>query len=262
VGEPGVDEPRLARIRDYWLGGSHHTEFDRKFADNVAVCAPHIPHLVRAQRALLGRMVRYLVGEGVRQFLDLGSGLPTMGHLHEVAFDLDPDCRVVYVDNDPAVVDDGRQVLARRHHAVMLDEDLRRPDRVLGSETVRALLDLDQPVAVIVIATLQHIPDSDDPIGLVASYREALASGSFLAISHLGPDEQLAHGFELFDTMLLGKRPEVSQRQHDDVLALFEGLELVPPGVVPIVSWRPDSDDDEGPHPERYKVFAGLGRKP
>jgi hypothetical protein len=260
--EQGVAKPSIARVRDYWLGGWHNSELDRGFADRTAMCAPHIPYLVRAQRALLGRVVRYLVGQGVRQFLDLGSGLPTLGHIHEVAQGIDPASRVVYVDNDSGVVDDGRQLIAGNENAVFAEADIREPSRVLNAPEARRLLDLTKPVAVLAIATLQHIPDSDDPGAMIAVYREAMCPGSYLGVSHYGLDEQLAAGYKLFDEMNLGKRPEVSLRDLTSVSILFTGLEIVSPGIVPLVLWRPDPDDELGHHPERHPVYVGVGRKP
>lgn len=260
AGEPSVAPPNIARVRDYWLGGVHNSQADRDFADHTTMCAPHIPYLVRAQRTLLGRMVRYLLGQGVRQFLDLGSGVPSMGHVHEIAHEVDPAARVVYVDSDPGVADDARQLLAGNECALVLETDIREPGRVLADAA--ELLDFAEPVALLVIATLQHLPDSDDPIGLVAAYRDALCSGSYLATLHHGPDQQLQDGYRLFDQMQLGKRPEVSLRDQTLSGMLFSGMELVEPGIVPLVLWRPDSDDELGRNPERLPIYAGVARKP
>ncbi|HEX4705108.1 MAG TPA: SAM-dependent methyltransferase [Pseudonocardiaceae bacterium] len=260
--EQGPTLPNIARIDDYWLGGEHHGERDRDFADRTATCAPHIPYLVRAQRALLGRMVRYLARQGVRQFLDLGSGLPTMGHIHETARDIDPASRVVYVDRDPGVAAECRELLNGDQHAVLLQSDIREPAVIV--ETVRTLdlLDLSEPVAVLVIATLQHIPDTDQPADMIAAYMNATCPGSYLAMSHYGPDTQLSAAYRIFDQMQLGRRPDVNLRDRTSLARFFAGLELVEPGIVPIVAWRPDPDDDLGHHWERMPINAGLGRKP
>lgn len=262
AGSPGVGDSSIASIRDYWLGGRHHSEVDREFADRIAIVVPHIPYLVRAERALLGRMVRYLVGQGVRQFLDLGSGMPTLGHVHEIAQGVDPTARVVYVDTDPGVVAYAGELLAGNEHAALVNADIRDPSRVLNAPQTRQLLDLAEPTAVLVISTLQHIPDSDDPIQVISAYRDALGSGGYLAVSHFGPDEHLIAGEKLFDQMNLGVRPDVSLRDQKSLKMLFAGLELVPPGIVPIVLWRPDPDDDLGRNPDKHPIFAGLGRKP
>lgn len=262
AGEQGAARPSIARMRDYWLGGQHNSQADRDYGDYVAACAPHLPYLVNAQRKMLRRMVRHLVGQGVRQFVDLGSGLPTVGHIHEVVQKLDPTARVVYVDSEPSVVEDGRGLLADNELATMVDPDIRKPQQVLTDPRVRALVDLSEPVAVLIIDTLQHIPDSEDPAGLVAGYRDMIHPGSYVGLSHFGPDEQLQAGLGLFDQMHLGQRPEVSLRDRDSVTALFSGLEMVDPGVVPIVLWRPDPDDDLGLNPENVPMLTGLGRKP
>jgi hypothetical protein len=254
--------PSIARVRDYWLGGEHHTERDRTFADYAAACAPHVPFMVRAQRALLGRMVRYLVGQGVRQFLDLGSGLPTIGHVHEIAQGSDSSSRVVYVDIDPHVVADGQQVLAGIDNVAYLQADLLEPSQVLAAPQTRRLLDLSEPIAVLLIATLQHIPDTDDPVTVVAAYKDAMCSGSYLAVSHFGPDPQLLAGYKMFDEMNLVQRPDVSLRDETSLVPFFSGLALVDPGIVPLVLWRPDPDDDPWRDPERIAIHAGLGRKP
>jgi hypothetical protein len=260
--EYSVAKPNLARVRDYWLGGKYHTEADRRFADHAAACAPHIPYQVRAQRALLGRMVRYLIAQGVRQFLDLGSGIPTAGHIHEIAQDSDPAARVVYVDIDLDVAADSDPLLAGHDNAALVQADLRHPDQVLRAPQCRRLLDLSEPLAVLAIATLQHIPDSDDPAGIITAYKNLMCTGSYLAISHYGPDPQLHAGYTMFDQMNLGQRPTVSLRDHTSLAIFFTGLDLIDPGITPIVLWRPDPDDDLGQNPERLSVYAGLGRKP
>jgi hypothetical protein len=262
AGDHGVGKPRIARVRDSWLGGEHHDEADQAFANYIAMCAPHLPYLVRAQRDLLGRMVRYLAGQGVRQFLDLGSGLPTVRHVHEVAQDLAPASRVVYVDTDPGVVEDGRELLAGNELVALVDADIREPRQVLDAPEARRLLDLSEPLAVLIIDMLQHIPDAENPAGMLAAYRDLTCSGSYLGLSHFGPDEQLSAGFGLFDQMHLGQRPEVSLRDKDAVAVLFSGFEMVEPGIVPIKLWRPDPDDDLGRNPEKVPMYVGLGRKP
>lgn len=254
--------PCIARIDDYWLGGDHHTDRDRDFADRTATCAPHIPYLVRAQRALLGRMVRHLLGQGVRQFLDLGSGLPTMGHIHEIARDADTPARVVYVDRDPTVAAVCEELLAGDEDTALLRSDIRQPAVIMAAVRSLGLLELDEPVALFVIATLQHIPDTDRPTDMIAAYLDSMCPGSYLALSHYGPDRQLTAAYQMFDQMQLGPRPDVSLRDRTSFERFFTGLELVDPGIAPIVAWRPDPDDDLGSHWQRLPIHAGLGRKP
>jgi hypothetical protein len=262
AGGQGFGGLNVARMDDYWLGGQHHSEVDRLFADRVAITAPYVPYLVRAQRALLTRMVRYLMDQGVRQFLDLGSGLPTAGHVHEIAQAAAPSARVVYVDFDSSIVDDGHQLLTGNDGAALLNTDIREPGTVLEAVRARCLLDFSEPVAVLAIAVLQHIPDSDDPIGMIAAYLDALCPGSYLALSHYGPDEHLMTGITMFNQMNLGQPPDVTFRDRTSVAVFFSGLELVEPGVVPIIKWRPDPEDDPGINPDRHPIFAGVGRKP
>jgi hypothetical protein len=256
-----VELPSIARIRDYWLEGAHHTDIDRRFADQIAVCAPHLPYLVRTQRALIRRLVGYAIEHGVRQFLDLGSGVPAGGNVHEIAQEIDPACRVVYVDLDPTIAREGGNLLAGNTNAAYLHADIRDPARILQARMLQTLLDLGEPVAVFMIETLLHIPDSDDPAGLVAAYTEPLCSGSYLAISHFSPSEELTTGLGMFDRMF-GAPPPVTLRGPDQLRDLFAGLELVPPGIVAVPLWHPASDDDIARNPERAKVHVGLGRKP
>lgn len=258
----GLGRFNAARMDDYWLGGRHHGEVDREFANRVAIAAPHVPYLVRAQRALLQRIVRYLIAQGVRQFLDLGSGLPTAGNVHEVAHDKEPSARVVYVDVDASIVDDARYILAENENAELLQADIRQPCAVLDVVRTRRLLDLSEPVAVLAIAVLQHISDSDDPVGMIASYLRAMCPGSYLAIAHYGPDEHMSTSISMFTQMNFGQAPGVTFRDRASVALFFSGLELVDPGIVPIVGWRPDPDDDPGINPERHPILAGVGRKP
>jgi S-adenosyl methyltransferase len=252
----------IARMDDYWLGGQHHNAADRDFAERVAITAPFLPYLVRAQRALLRRMVRYVMDQGVRQFLDLGSGLPTAGHVHQIAQEQDPAARVVYVDFDFSIMDDGHRLLAGNDNAALLESDIREPSTVLDAVRTRRLLDLSEPVAVLAIAILQHIPDSDHPAGLVAAYLDVMCPGSYLALSHYGPDEHLMTGLSMFSEMNFGRPPDVTFRDRTSVAQFFCGLELVEPGIVSIVRWRPDPEDDPGINPERHPIFAGVGRKP
>jgi hypothetical protein len=257
----GVTTLNIARIRDYWLGGTHHSELDRVYADNILVCAPQVPYLVREQRAMVGRMVRYLLDQGVRQFLDLGSGVPTENYVHEVAQAGDPRARVVYVDNDPFVVRDGQELLAGNENAAFLEADIRAVDDVLAQPRLREMIDLDRPVAVLMIETLLHIPDGDKPAEIVAGYRRAMSSGSYLGISHFSVTEELINGLGLFARMF-GVFPEVTMREPDQVAEFFAGFELVAPGIVPLPLWRPDPGTQINRNPELVRVPTGLGRKP
>jgi len=259
--ENDVDQPNISRIRDYWLEGTHHTEIDRGFGDDIALCAPHLPYLVRIQRALTRRLVHYAIENGVRQFLDLGSGVPAGGNVHEVAQEIEPACRVVYVDLDPGIAREGSSLLAGNARSAYLHADIREPAQILEAPELRALLDLAEPVAVLMIETLLHIPDSDDPAAMVTAYTEPLCSGSLLAIAHFSPSEELTTGLSMFDRMF-GAPPSVNLREPDQFESFFTGLELVAPGIVPAPLWHPASDDDMARNPELAQVHVGLGRKP
>jgi hypothetical protein len=252
--------PSIARIRDHWLGGSHHTDADRVLADHILVCAPHLPYLVRSQRTMLARVVRYLLEQGVRQFLDLGSGVPTTNHVHEVAQAADPECRVVYVDVEDGVADEGRELVADNPRAAYLCADISDPRQVLESAEVRELLDFDQPVAVLLIETLLHIPDAADPAAVVANYVEAMSSGSYLVLAHFGEDDQLNAGLNMFSE-LYGAPPAVTLRDPVKLKDFFTGVDLVEPGIVPVTLWHPDPDD-VGFNPEAARIYVGVGRKP
>lgn len=252
--------PSIARIRDHWLDGSHHTDDDRGFADQILVCAPHLPYLVRSQRAMLGRIVRYLVAHGVRQFLDLGSGVPTTNHVHEVAQAADPECRVVYVDIEASVADEGRELLADNPRATYLCEDISDPRQVLGNPEVRELIDIDQPVAILMIETLLHIPDAENPAAVVRGYVDAMSSGSYLALAHFGEDAQLNAGLNMFSE-LYGAPPAVALRDPVQLEDFFDGVNLVEPGVVPVPLWHPDPDDVSF-NPEAVRIYVGVGQKP
>ncbi|MGH3624775.1 MAG: SAM-dependent methyltransferase [Sciscionella sp.] len=254
-------ELNTARIRDYWLDGTHNTEADREFADDIVVCAPHLPYVVRTHREFLRRTVGYLVAAGVRQFLDLGSGLPTAGNVHEAAQGIDADCRVVYVDIDPAIVDEGRTLLVGNDNTCFVCADVRRPEQVLDAPELRGLLDLDEPVGVLMIDLLHHIPDSDNPAALVAAYTEAVCSDSYLALSQFGEDERLLTGLTVFSQMF-DAPPSVTLRDPEQVAGFVTGLDLVEPGIVPIPLWRPEPEHGTDRNPEMYQVYAAVARTP
>jgi S-adenosyl methyltransferase len=261
VAKPLSAQLNTARIRDYWMDGKHNTKIDRELGDRIVACAPHLPYVVRTHRAFLRRVVRQLTAAGVRQFLDLGSGLPTAGNVHEIAQAIAPDSRVVYVDIDSAIVDEGRALLAGNDNVRVVLADARQPDQVLDAPERRDLLDLDEPVAVLIVDLLHHISDSDGPAALVAAYAEAVCSGSYLALSHFTEDELLLTGLGTFG-QLFGAPPSVTFRDPGQVADLVAGLELVDPGVVPLPLWRPDSDRSEHRNPEQFRVYAALACKP
>jgi trans-aconitate methyltransferase len=211
-----------------------------------------------ANRAFLRRAVQFLIQSGVRQFLDIGSGIPTVGNVHEVAQTANPDCKVVYVDIDPVAVIHSQQILAGNGRATAIQADIREPDRILDHPDLRALLDLDQPVALLMLCILHFVPDDQDPVSLVGRYLDRLAPGSYLAISHVTGDddsESHANAMNVYSRVMT----QVNLRTHAQVAALLAGLDLVEPGLVFVSRWRPDPGDDTT---TALYYYSGVGRKP
>jgi SAM-dependent methyltransferase len=252
--------PSLARAYDYALGGAHNFAVDRELFRAVEAAVPDIRLGARANRAFMHRAVRFMVDAGVRQFLDIGSGIPTVGNVHEIAQKLAPDARVVYVDIDPVAVEHSRLILAGNDRAAVIQEDLRRPRAILDHPDTRALLDLDQPVGLILAAILHVIPDQDDPHGIVALLRDALCPGSYLAISHATADSRPEEA-RAVERLTKQTTTPGTMRGRAEVMRFFTGFDLVEPGLVWTPLWRPDSPDDVGDHPERLSTYAGVGRK-
>ena len=256
-----VEQPSAARIYDYLLGGSHNFGADREVARQAIAAMPDVPVQANANRAFLRRAVQYLVEAGVRQFLDIGSGIPTLGNVHEVARQGAPGARVVYVDLDPVAVAHGRAILGGDERATVIREDLRHAERILGHPDLRAVLDLDRPVAVLLVAILHVIPDHDDPYRIVSALRDALAPGSWLAIAH-GTDESRPAEVEELRQLSQKTPTPLVIRSRAEVARFFTGWELVEPGLVWAPQWRPDAPEDAGEHPERSGNLVGVGRRP
>ncbi|MFB4302995.1 SAM-dependent methyltransferase [Actinomadura sp. NTSP31] len=260
IAPQGIDvaTPHIARIYDYWLGGKDNFASDRAAAEQVMLATPTIKPGVTANRAFLSRAVRHMVGEGVAQFLDIGTGIPTANNTHMVAQDADPKSRVVYVDNDPIVLVHARALLSGvTAPTSFVDADLRDTGRIL--EEAARLLDFDRPVGLLLIAVLHCVPDDDDPRGIVRTLLDALAPGSFLAITHPGIDqlpEQMAAAEDAL-TKAMGFR--VTFRTHEGVSAFFSGLDLLDPGVVPLQDWRPAPD---ALPTATTGMWGGVARKP
>jgi S-adenosyl methyltransferase len=251
-----------AGIRDCWLGGSHPTKAEREIAERILVGAPHLPYMVRMYRALLGRVVRYLVGVGVGQFLDLGSGLPTEGNVHQVAQNMDPSCRVIYVDVDPSMVDHGHALLSSNERATVVCADLRRPEQVFDAATRTGLLDLSAPVAVLLIDVLHHVPDVDNPAGFIQTYIDAVCPGSYLAVAHTNDGEGIVSGLAMFHRFYQIPVPPLAFRNPIQGMEFLTSLTILEPGIVPIPLWRPNPDDDPGIDPKNFPAWCALGCKP
>jgi S-adenosyl methyltransferase len=252
--------PHIARVYDYWLGGKDNFAVDREAAEQVIAAYPGILRDVRAQRAFLSRAVGYLAGVvGIRQFLDIGTGIPTADNTHEVAQDVAPDCRVVYVDNDPMVLAHARALLTGvTAPTAYVDADLRDTGKVLA-EAAR-LLDFSKPVAVMLISVLHLIPDEDDPHAIVAHLMEAVPSGSWLALSHPARDvhpQQVTEAASRFNQLAPAR---ATLRTGAEILRLFDGLDLLEPGLIQVHQWRPGSAAPG--HNREAAGYCGLARKP
>jgi hypothetical protein len=258
--------PNPARIYDYLLGGKDNYPADREVAEQVIEIAPVTRDIVLDNRAFLRRAVRYLTREaGIRQFIDLGSGLPTHGNVHEIAQAIAPDARVVYVDNDAMVVTHSRALLAA-DNTIAIHADLREPDTILGHPEVRELIDFDRPVGLLLLAILHFIPDDQDPVGVVARFRDALPAGSYLAISHSTRDIPVRPDMSAAQMTEMGAKVErlyqltttsLVTRPRARVERFFDGFELVEPGLVEIQRWRPDRRRSMLPG----GFYGGVGRK-
>ncbi len=242
---------------DYYLGGAHNFAIDRQMATQALAAWPELPMIMRANRAFLRRAVRFLVRSGVRQFLDLGSGIPTVGNVHEVARAEDPSCRVVYVDIDPVAVAHSRAILDGDPRVTPVQADLRSPADVLDLAVREGGLDLTQPVAVLLVAVLHFVPDADDPAGAIAHYRDATAPGSAIAVCHATADGQGDRADE--HRALYARTPTpMTMRSHTEVGKLLDGYDLVEPGLVYMSQWRPDGDEPPV-QPEDYPGYAAVG---
>nr|WP_191910096.1 SAM-dependent methyltransferase [Microbispora cellulosiformans] len=262
-----TSKPSIARVYDFFLGGKDNFAIDREIGEATLKIAPDAPAAGRSNRAFLRRVVRHLAAEaGIRQFLDIGSGLPTQGNVHQVAQAAAPDSRVVYVDNDPIVLVHGRALLATNGSTTVIEADVRDPESILNHPAVNDLIDFTQPVALLLFAILHHVNDHEDPHAIAARFREALPSGSYMALSHFhnpGPSmpevsAQATTAEKLFNENLGTGR----WRNRDEILAYFGDMELLEPGVVPLAEWRPDPGEPVDRGITYHTFVGGLARKP
>jgi S-adenosyl methyltransferase len=257
-----LEIPSTARMYDYYLGGSHNFAADRALAEAALQAWPETPHMCRANRDFLRRAVTYLAGIGVDQFLDLGSGIPTAGNVHEIVQSVRPDSRTVYVDSDPVAYAHGTALLADEPRARYLQADLRDPESVLSSPEVKDFLDLSRPVAVLMLMTLHFVPDEDEPEEIVATYRRATAPGSYLVVSH-GTNEYRPDTDNITRVYTQASHGIVP-RNKARIAQLTEGYELLEPGLVDVIHWRPEPQslehDPLGGDVARYSTFAAVGK--
>jgi hypothetical protein len=254
--------PHPARRYNYWLGGADHFEADRESGDLLARAYPAARIAARANRAFLGRAVGYLAGEaGLRQFLDIGTGLPTAGNTHEVAQRITPDARIVYVDNDPLVTAHARALLTSTPagETRYLEQDLREPRSILDSLDI---LDLSRPVGLMLVAVVHFLSSPDEARSIVAALVDALPSGSHLTMSCATTDFLTPALKENWDESLRSGRSDVHPRTRAEFSRFFDGLEFVTPGIVAVSEWRPDPAAEEHPAPVEASIFGAVARKP
>ncbi|WP_055523878.1 SAM-dependent methyltransferase [Streptomyces graminilatus] len=256
-----ISVPSVSRMYDFYLGGSHNFEVDRAAARRAMEFMPGLPKIMQANRAFMRRAVRFAAAEGITQFLDIGSGIPTFGSVHEVARAVSPEARVMYVDHDPVAVAHSQAVLAGDERAGVLAADLRKPREILDSPRLRGLIDQNRPVALLLVAILHFVEDMDDPYAAVAELRDSLAPGSLLVLTHASyegiplPQERAEGAVDVYK----GIRNPLVMRSRDEIARFFEGYDMVEPGLVPMPRWRPETaPEDEDAY--AFSGFAGVGR--
>jgi hypothetical protein len=261
---PGVDTERanVARVYDALLGGTHNFAVDRDVARNLATIAPGFRDVAKANRAFLGRAVRFLADAGIRQFLDIGSGVPTEGNVHEVARDVAPESRVVYADVDPVAIAHSKAILAGDDKATIIEADFREPEAILCHPEARRLIDFEQPVGLLMVAMLHFIRDEEKPGDLVERLTRPLVPGSYLTIAHGTFEDQPASVVEAMRRLNTRTTAPANLRGHAEISGFFDGFDLLEPGLVFVPLWRPDRPAPFIDQPERSWIYAGVGRKP
>jgi hypothetical protein len=266
---PGIDvtRPSVARVYDFMVGGKDHFAIDRMAAERALAIMPDAQEAGRACRAFLRRAVRFLAAKaGIRQFLDIGSGLPTQTNVHQVAYEVDPSAHIVYVDNDPMVLVHGRALLADEPNTTVIEADVRTPEKILEHPVVRQCLDFDKPIGLLLLSILHHVHDSEDPGRIAATLRDALPSGSHLALIHFwDPAEEhprisakVRDAERVFnETMGTGR-----WRRRAEIESYFGDFEMIEPGLVPLAEWRPDGEAAAEQKDSYYTMIGGVARKP
>lgn len=257
------DKPSAARMYDYFLGGFHNFEVDRRAAERVIEIYPEVSLVMRANRAFVRRAVTFLLAHGIDQFLDLGSGIPAIGSVHEVAQRANLAAHVVYVDSDPVVIEHSKAILHGNLHAAVVGGDVRQPAHILTHPTVTQLLDFDRPVGVIAVALLHFVPNDAQAYDLIRTLRDAIAPGSYLAIAHATTDAIPPDIAVQFERLYAGTTNPGKARSRTAIERFFTGLALIDPGIVYVPQWQPEGPDDLFlDHPERSINLAGIGYKP
>jgi O-methyltransferase involved in polyketide biosynthesis len=255
---PDFTVPSAARMYDYFLGGKDHFAADRKAAERVIAAFPETRIVARANRRFVARAVWYLAEHGIRQYVDLGSGMPTSPTVHEIARQVRPDARVVYVDNDPVVASHCRTICDGDNGLYFIESDIRAPQDVLHDLPLTGIIDLSEPVAFLCAAVLHFVPDDDQPRGIVAALRWRMAPGSYLVISHGAVDAESKDVLSEIADVYEGATAPAVPRTATEIREFFTGLDLVEPGLVDARRWRPDMKEKA----TKVCLLAGVGRKP
>lgn len=256
------EAPSAARMYDYLLGGYHNFAADRQAADAASALYPDFPFVMRANRAFLRRSVEFLMAQGIDQFLDIGSGIPTAGNVHEVVHALNPAAHVVYVDVDPIAVSQSATLLQDMPVATIIQANAREPAAILAHPEARRLLDFGRPMAILLVAFLHFLVDDTEAMTVVQALRDASPAGSYMAISHATADRMSVETARQLEALYTRTNDPVAPRTHAQVTAFFEGLTLVEPGVVYTPLWRPEEADDLLlDQPARAAMWAGVGLK-
>lgn len=261
--EVAIDTPNVARMYDYFLGGGHNFAVDREAAERLIKMYPDLRLVAQANRSFLRRAVTYLVRTGVTQFIDIGSGIPTAGNVHQIAQRIEPTVRVVYVDIEPVAVAHSQALLGNVPNTLAVQGDARNVRQIVDQPAVRELLDWSKPIAVLLVALLHFVPDDDDALQIVRSLRDAVPAGSYVVITHATTEQIDEAGREKVEELYRGASSPFHFRSRDQIGRYFEGLDLVEPGLVHVPLWRPESKDDLFyDEPARSNGYVGVGRKP
>lgn len=258
-----ISVPSMARTYDFMLGGGHNFAVDRAVGVQIERAMPGLRDAARVNRSFLGRVVRFMVAQGVRQFLDIGSGIPTVGNVHEIAQRADSRSRVVYVDRDPIAVAHSQLMLADNDQAAIVEADMRDPESIFDSPPARRLLNLAEPVGLLMLLMLHWVPDESDPLGLLARYRNPLATGSYLAITHVTDDRQDDKLTEATGIIRRSRsKDQMNPRSHAQILPMFGDFAVVEPGLVGCALWRPEGAADIADDMAMNALmYAAVGRK-
>jgi hypothetical protein len=254
-----LEKPSAARAYDYVLGGNHNFQVDREFVELLMSHQPEARRFAIMNRAFMRRAVLFMVENGIRQFLDLGSGIPTVGNVHEIAQQADPASRVVYVDNEHVAVAHSQLILEGNANAAMVQADITRPRLVLNDPETRRLLNFDEPIGLLAITIGHYVLGDQDPVGVFDAYREALAPGSYLALTHVTGDFDHSKGDELAD-MMTKTQNNIIMRNRAEILEFFGDFEMVEPGLVTTSTWHPERPDSVDPD-VNDGLYAGVARK-